>query len=65
MAAVLRGFDLPEDRAVDAVRAVRAGVHGFVTLELGGGFRLPQDLDRSFAVLVDMLVAGVEALARA
>lgn len=65
MAAVLRGFDLPEDRAVDAVRAVRAGVHGFVTLELGGGFRLPQDPDRSFAVLVDMLVAGVEALARA
>jgi AcrR family transcriptional regulator len=65
MAAVLRGFDLPENSAVDAVRAVRAGVHGFVTLELGGGFRLPQDLDRSFAVLVGMLVAGVEALARA
>lgn len=65
MAAVLRGFDLPEDRAVDAVRAVRAGVHGYVTLELGGGFRLPQDLDRSFDVLVGMLVAGVEALASA
>ncbi len=65
MAAVLRGFDLPEDREVDAVRAVRAGVHGYVVLELGGGFRLPRDLDRSFDVLVDMLVAGVEALASA
>ncbi len=63
MVAVLRGFALPDDRAVDAVRAVRAGVHGFVTLELGGGFRLPQDLDRSFAVLVDLLVAGVADLA--
>lgn len=63
IAAVLRGFDLPEERTVDAVRAVRAGVHGFVTLELGGGFRLPHDLDRSFDVLVDLLVAGVAALA--
>ena len=63
IAAVLRGFDLPDERMVDAVRAVRAGVHGFVTLELGGGFRLPQDLDRSFDALVDLLVAGVTALA--
>ncbi|MBD3780232.1 MULTISPECIES: WHG domain-containing protein [unclassified Cellulomonas] len=63
--AVLRGFELPEERAVDAVRAVRAAVHGYVTLELGGGFRLPQDLDRSFAVLVDLVVAGIEALAAA
>lgn len=63
IAAALRGFDLPDDRSVDAVRAVRAGVHGFVTLELGGGFRMPQDRDRSFDVLVGMLVAGVAALA--
>lgn len=63
IATALRGFDLPDERSVDAVRAVRAGVHGFVTLELGGGFRLPQDRDRSFDVLVGMLVAGVAALA--
>ena len=62
-AAVLRGFDLPDDRMVDAVRTVRSAIHGFVGLELDGGFRLPEDLDRSFDVLVDMLVAGVEALA--
>jgi AcrR family transcriptional regulator len=61
--AVLRGFGLPDDRTVDAVRAVRAGVHGFVTLELAAGFRLPEDLDRSFDALVEMLVAGVAALA--
>ncbi|MEL7976794.1 TetR-like C-terminal domain-containing protein [Isoptericola sp. F-RaC21] len=65
VAAVLRGFGLPDDRTVDAVRVVRAGVHGFVALELGGGFRLPEDLDRSFDALVDMLVAGVLALADA
>ncbi|MFE5307643.1 TetR/AcrR family transcriptional regulator [Isoptericola sp. NPDC056605] len=63
--AVLHGFGLPDDRTIDAVRVVRAGVHGFVVLELGGGFRLPEDLDRSFDALVDMLVAGVAALADA
>ncbi|MCK0117869.1 WHG domain-containing protein [Isoptericola sp. S6320L] len=62
--ATLRGFDLPEECVVDAVRAVRSAVHGFVTLELGGGFRAPQDVDRSFDALVDMLVAGIAALAR-
>jgi len=61
-AAALRGFGLPDERTIDAVRSVRAGVHGFVALELAGGFRLPQDLDRSFDALVDMLVAGITAL---
>jgi AcrR family transcriptional regulator len=61
--AVLHGFGLPDDRVIDAVRAVRAGVHGFVTLELGGGFRMREDVDQSFTVLLDMLVAGVAALA--
>jgi AcrR family transcriptional regulator len=61
--AVLRGFGLPDDRVIDAVRAVRAGVHGFVALELGGGFRMRDDVDQSFTVLLDMIVAGVSALA--
>lgn len=61
--SVLRGFGLPDERVVDAVRAVRAGVHGFVTLELGAGFRMREDVDQSFTVLLDMLVAGVAALA--
>jgi hypothetical protein len=61
--AVLRGFGLPDGRVIDAVRAVRAGVHGFVMLEVGGGFRMREDVDQSFAVLLEMLVAGVAALA--
>jgi AcrR family transcriptional regulator len=63
IAAVLREFDLPDTALVDGVRAARAAVHGFIVLELGGGYRLPEDLDRSFDVLVDMLVAGLTALA--
>jgi AcrR family transcriptional regulator len=61
--AVLRGFGLPEDEMVDAIRMMRSAIHGFVTLELGGGFGIPHDLDRSFAVLVDGVIAGVERLA--
>lgn len=64
VAAVLRGFDLPEDRTVDAVRSVRASLHGFVALELGGGYRLPDDLDRSFDLHVGALLAGLASLAR-
>lgn len=63
IAAVLRGFDLPDARTIDAVRLVRSAVHGFVALEQGGGFGLPDDLDRSFEVLVDATIAGVERLA--
>lgn len=65
IAAVLRGFDLPASRTVDAVRLVRSAVHGFVALEQGGGFGLPDDLDQSFEVVVDATVAGVERLASA
>ena len=61
--AVLRGFDLPEERAVDAIRAVRSAIHGFVSLELMGGFGLPDDVDHSFEVLVRLLVAGIADLA--
>ena len=64
IAAVMRGFDLPEERSVDAIRAARSAVHGFVALEAGGGFGMPDDVDRSFEALLDMLVAGVRALAR-
>ncbi|GED09742.1 TetR/AcrR family transcriptional regulator [Cellulosimicrobium cellulans] len=62
VAAVLRGFDLPEDRTIDAIRSVRASLHGFVALELGGGFRLPDDLDQSFEVHVRAMLAGLAAL---
>ncbi len=62
-AAVLAGFGLPEARAIDAVRAARSALHGFVSIELAGGFRLPEDLDRSFDTLVELLVEGFRGLA--
>lgn len=65
IAAVLRGFGLPDDRTVDAVRTARSAIHGFVTLEAGGGFGMPDSVDRSFEALLDTVVAGMRALARA
>ncbi|EXG82647.1 TetR/AcrR family transcriptional regulator [Cryptosporangium arvum] len=58
---VLAGFALPGPRAVDAARALRSALHGFITLEAGGGFGLPRDVDRSFSYLVDTLVGGFGA----
>jgi AcrR family transcriptional regulator len=57
--AVLRGAGVPDDRLVDSIRVVRSAVHGFAVLESGGGFGLPDDLDRSFEALLAVLVAGV------
>jgi AcrR family transcriptional regulator len=55
--AVLAGYRLTGDDAVDATRALRATLHGFVVLETGGGFGMPVDVDRSY----DRLVAGLDA----
>lgn len=50
--SVLAGFGLEGEDAIDAVRGLRALLHGFVAIEAAGGFKLPQDLDRSYQRLV-------------
>lgn len=50
---------VPADRHVDAVRAVRSAVHGFVVLEAAGGFGMPDDLEVSFDYLVTGLVGAL------
>lgn len=65
LAAALRGFGLPEQDMVDAIRMLRSAVHGFVVLELTGGFGMPEDLDRSYRLLIDGIAVGVAALAEA
>ncbi|MEU4660459.1 TetR-like C-terminal domain-containing protein [Micromonospora chalcea] len=54
--AILLGYGLDGDDAIDAIRMFRAAVHGFVALEAAGGFGLPRDTDRSF----DQLIAGLD-----
>jgi len=58
--AVLRGYGLEGDAAIHATRALRSALHGFVALETGGGFGMPQAVDVSFARLVSVLDAGLQ-----
>jgi AcrR family transcriptional regulator len=62
IASVLRAFDLPAEAMIDVIRVLRSAIHGFVVLEIGGGFGFPQDLDRSFELLVDTVTVGIEKL---
>lgn len=58
--AILRGYGLDGDDLVDAARALRSALHGFVVLENEGGFGLPRAVDRSFDRMVAVLDAGFD-----
>lgn len=59
--ALLAGYGLDGDDAVDAARALRAALHGFVSLEAAGGFGMPRDVDRSFERMVDGLETALRS----
>ena len=52
---VLSAYRIDGAAAVDAIRCLRAALHGFVTLEAAGGFGLPQSVDGTFARMIDAL----------
>lgn len=58
---VLAGYELHGTDAVHAARALRAALHGFVSLEAAGGFGLPYDLDDSYDRLVDAYISALES----
>jgi AcrR family transcriptional regulator len=58
--AVTASLGLKGEDAIHAARAFRSMVHGFATLEVAGGFGLPQDCDESFRRLVNALAAGIK-----
>jgi AcrR family transcriptional regulator len=47
------------DRALEAARTLVAWAHGFVSMELGGAFRLGGSIDAAFAFGVDAVLRGV------
>ena len=61
LADVLVGYELRGDDAIDAIRALRSALHGFVTLQASGGFGLPVDVDRSYQRMVAGLAAAFAA----
>lgn len=58
--AVVASLGLQGEAAIHAVRAFRSMVHGFATLEVAGGFGLPEDCDESFRLLVGSLIIGLQ-----
>ena len=55
------GYGLDGDDAIDAIRAYRAALHGFVSLEASDGFAFPAHVDRSFDRLVHALVRALSS----
>ncbi|HEX9035732.1 MAG TPA: WHG domain-containing protein [Ktedonobacterales bacterium] len=53
--AALAGYQLRRRDAIDAIRMLRAALHGFVTLELAGGYELPQPVSTTYGRLIDGL----------
>lgn len=53
--ALLRGYDLSEPDATDAVRLLRSTLHGFSDLEATGGFTADHSLDVSWRRAVHTL----------
>lgn len=53
---VMTGMGIAPDEAVHAVRALRAVVQGFASLEAMGGFGMPQDIRKSFARALERLI---------
>lgn len=56
---ILAGYGLSGDDAIHATRALRAALHGFVSLEAAGGFGMPVDIDTSYERLIATIVAGL------
>lgn len=61
VASVLAGMDVDPITVIPLIRALRAAVHGFVDLELRGGFGLPEDIDDSFATTIDLVIEAIAA----
>jgi AcrR family transcriptional regulator len=57
--AVLAPYGLSEEDAIHAIRGLRSIVYGFVSLEAGGGFGMPVDLNASFRWLIHTFIAGL------
>jgi AcrR family transcriptional regulator len=58
LAAALSEYRLSDSDMIDAIRMLRAAMHGFVTLETGGWFGIPRSVDATFTRLIDSLDAA-------
>lgn len=55
ISAALRAYKLQGDDLTDAIRIVRSTLHGFISLEIGEGFKQARSLDATFQRMVSSL----------
>ncbi len=60
--AILAPYKLREEDAIHAIRSLRSIVHGFISLEVAGGFKMPVKLDESFHWLINLFITGLERI---
>lgn len=59
--AVLQPYGAGEEERLHIVRALRSVLHGFIALEISGGFALSLDQDESFRRLIDLFIRGLHS----
>lgn len=59
ISTVLEGFNVTGNDALHAIRAVRAIVHGFVSLDASGAFGTGANVEESFVRLIRSFAAGL------
>ena len=59
VAAVLAAMGVNPATVIPLIRALRSAVHGFVDLELRGGFGLPEDIDESFTTTIALVIEAI------
>ena len=52
------------DRALTALRTLTAFLHGWISVEAAGLFRLDGDIDRDFEAALATILDGIESSAR-
>ncbi len=53
--AVMRSYGIEGVDAVHAIRIYRSALHGFVAQEAAGSFGMPESVDESFRIMLDVL----------
>ncbi len=59
---VFQGYGIKDDMAIHMLRGLRSFLHGFTSIEQIGDFRLKQDTDKSFSILLDTYLEGIHAM---
>lgn len=58
---ILQKYTLSEEEAIHFIRVLRSYLHGFTLLEVNGGFGLPQELEKSFTIGLEMILTNLES----